>query len=312
MTVAFLFPGQGAQTVGMGRDLYEAFPAAKRVFDLAEETLEMPVKRLCFDGPDEELSRTDVCQPAILTVSAAVLAVMEDLLGPAAPRPGFAAGLSLREYTALLAAGALELPDALRLVARRGSAMQEAAAAADSGMVSVLGLDEQQARSLCEAAAEGQVLTCANFNCPGQIVLSGEKAACERAVERAEEFGASRAVPLNVAGAFHCELMAPAAERLRSALQAVEFRPPSGATVVANVDAEPYADARGIAGKLLAQLTSPVRWQQSVERLIAQGADEFYEIGPGRVLAGLMRRIDRSHRVTCLNGRESLEALATA
>lgn len=310
MTVAFLFPGQGAQTVGMGRDLYEAFPAARRIFDLAEEALEMPLKRLCFEGPDEELSRTDVCQPAILTASAATLAAMDDLLGPEAPRPTFAAGLSLGEYTALYAAGAIDFPDALRLVARRGTAMQQAAITVDSGMVSVLGLEEEQARALCAAAADGQILTCANFNCPGQIVLSGEKAACERALERAEEFGATRALPLNVAGAFHCELMTPAAEQLRSALEAVEFRPPAEATVVANVDAEPYRDAAEIPEKLLGQLTCPVRWQQCVETLIAEGADTFYEIGPGRVLAGLMRRIDRRHRVTCINSRESLEALA--
>ena len=314
MNVAFLFPGQGAQKVGMGLDLYESFPAARRVFDQAEAASGLPLKTLCFEGPEAELARTDICQPAIFTVSAAVLSVLGDLLGPRGPeafRPVCAAGLSLGEYTALYAADAIDLAPCVRLVARRGALMQESATAVASGMVSILGVDARQAEALARAAAEGQVLTCANFNCPRQVVLSGEIGACRRAEAMAKDFGASGAVPLKVAGAFHSALMQPAAERLAEVLAEVEFREPRMA-VVANVDAAPYAGAEEIKAKLLAQLTSPVRWQQSMEFLRARGVETFYEIGPGRVLAGLMRRIDRRADFTCLGDRRAVETLAQA
>jgi len=323
MKAAFLFPGQGAQAVGMGRDLYEGFPAARAMFDRAEELTGLALKRLCFEGPEEELARTDVCQPAIFTVSAAALACLLARLGPAraeALRPAYMAGLSLGEYTALYAAGMVDFDDALRLVARRGEAMQAAAVATPSGMVSVLGVDEAQARALCEAAAEGQVLACANFNCPGQVVLSGQADACRRAERMARDFGASGAVPLKVAGAFHSELMAPAAETLAGALRDVAFRDPPGPAgaaafaspatrVVANVDARPYAAAAEVQDRLLAQLVRPVRWQQCCELLLAEGVETFYEIGPGRVLAGLMRRIHRKAKVTCVGGVQAIEEL---
>jgi len=311
MKVAFLFPGQGAQAVGMGRDLYEAFPAAREVFDRAEAVSSLPLKRLCFEGPEEQLARTDVSQPAIFTVSAATMAALREVLPQPKLQelnPAFMAGLSLGEYSALHAAGAMDLETAVRLVTRRGEAMQEAATASPSGMVSVLGLDEGQAWELCRHAAQGQPLTCANFNCPGQIVLSGAADACKRVVELAERFGARAAVPLKVAGAFHSELMQPAAEKLSAALAEASFAEPAVA-VVANVDAEPYVSARDIPQKLMAQLTSPVRWQQSMELLLNRGVDRFFEIGPGRVLAGLMKRIDRKVNVTCLNSREALEKL---
>jgi [acyl-carrier-protein] S-malonyltransferase len=311
MTVAFLFPGQGAQKVGMGRDLYEAYPAAKRVFDEAEAATGLPLRQLCFQGPEEDLARTDICQPAIFTVSAATLAAMGELLSPQqleAIRPSYVAGLSLGEYTALYAADAIDLQPAARLVARRGELMQQAAGAVASGMVAVAGLDEPQARKLARAAAGGETLTCANFNCPGQVVLSGAIGACRRAEQMAGDLGATGAVPLKVAGAFHSEIMAPAAEGLARALREVQFRSPQ-APVVANVDARPYAAAAQIAGKLLGQLTSAVRWQQSMELLLAEGVQRFYEIGPGRVLAGLMRRIDRRAEVVGLNGRQAVEQL---
>jgi len=314
MKTALLYPGQGAQNVGMGQDLYEAFPAARDVFDQAEAATGLPLKELCFDGPAEQLARTDVCQPAIFTVSAATLAVMGEMLGPerlAAVQPAYMAGLSLGEYTALYAADAIDLADAVKLVARRGELMQEAAVAVPSGMVSVLGADEEQARRLCRAAAQGQPLTCANFNCPGQIVLSGALAACQRAVEMAKDFGASGAVPLKVAGAFHSEIMAPAADQFAQTLRAVRFRKPT-VPVVSNVSAEPLDGAQDIPARLLAQLTSPVRWQQSMEFLLAAGVERFYEIGPGRVLAGLMRRIERRAEVICLNSRQAVEQLAEA
>ena len=293
----------------MGRDLYEAFPAARRVFEEAEAATGLPLKRLCFEGPQEDLSRTDVCQPAIFTVSAAALAVLGEMLGPEqleAIRPAYMAGLSLGEYTALYAADAVDLQPAVRLVARRGELMQEAAAAVPSGMVSVIGLDEPRAQRLARAASGGQPLACANFNCPGQIVLSGAIDACRRAERLAAAFGASGTVSLKVAGAFHSEIMAPAAEKLAEELGSVEFRDPN-VPVVANVDGQPYAHADEIRQKLLAQLTSAVRWQQSMEFLLADGAERFYEIGPGRVLAGLMRRTHRRADFTSLNSSAAVE-----
>jgi len=312
MRTAFLFPGQGAQHVGMGRDLYGTFPAANRVFDLAEEACGLPLKKLCFDGPAPELERTDIAQPAIFTVSAATLAVMGDLLSPEqweGIRPAFMAGLSLGEYTALYAADAVDLEAGVRLVARRGQLMQEAAARSPSGMVSILGLDEQGAAELCETAAQGQVLTCANFNCPGQVVLSGELEACRRAGEMAKDRGAAGAVPLPVAGAFHSEIMRPAAETFRQALEETEFHTPR-VPVIANVDAAPHDGPQDIRSKLLAQLVSPVRWQQSMELLLAESVERFYEIGPGRVLTGLMRRIQRRTNCTCIHSMEAIEKLA--
>jgi [acyl-carrier-protein] S-malonyltransferase len=335
MKTAFIFPGQGAQAVGMGKDVYEAFAAAKAVFDAAERVTGLPLKKLCFEGPEDQLNRTDIAQPAIFTVSAAMLACMDSLLDPQrveAMRPAFMAGLSLGEYTALYAANMIDFEDALRLVARRGAAMQAAATAMPSGMVSVVGLDEAKANELCQAAAGGEVLTCANFNCPGQIVISGVIDACKRAEAMAKDFGASGAIPLKVAGAFHSAIMQPGADELGKALEAVNFRRPSArpisndrnvlanpafgqdfaaatTQVVANVDAQPYACEACVKGKLLAQLTGPVRWQQSMEYLLAQGVERFYEIGPGRVLAGLMRRINRRTEVINVNSKETIEKL---
>lgn len=320
----------------MGKDLYEAFAAARPVFDAAEAITGLPLKKLCFEGPEDELSRTDVAQPAIFTVSAAMLAVMDSLLDPdkvTALRPTYMAGLSLGEYTALFACDMLSFEDAIRLVARRGAAMQAAATAVPSGMVSVMGLDEAKANELCKAAAGGEILTCANFNAAGQIVLSGAIEACRRAEAMAKDFGASGAIPLKVAGAFHSEIMAPAAQELASALAAASFRMPQGnapasdraaapspawaqefaaadTKVVANVDAQPYDSPAQVAGRLRAQLTGAVRWQQSMEYLLAHGVERFYEIGPGRVLAGLMRRINRKAEVVGVNSRQAVEALA--
>lgn len=298
----------------MGKDVYEVFAVAKPFFDQAEEITGLPLKKLCFEGPQEELSRTDIAQPAIFTVSAALLASVENALGPQRWReiqPSFVAGLSLGEYTALYAAGAMDFATGVKLVAKRGQLMQAAALARPSAMVAVIGLDEQKAWELCQAAAEGQVLSCANFNCPGQIVLSGEKEACERAAERADSFGASAAKMLDVAGAFHSEIMAPASEQFAEVLKDVHFAAP-GLNVISNVDAESYQDASAIRDKLTRQLTSPVRWQQCIEALLKAGVEGYYEIGPGKVLAGLMRRIDRKTRVTVVNGQPSIEKLAAS
>ncbi len=296
---------------GWGADLYKAYPAAKDTFDRAETISGLPLKALCFEGPEQELARTDISQPAIFTVSAALLRCMDERLSQdrqAAIAPAYLAGLSLGEYTALYAAKAMDFETALKLVAYRGQVMQAAATATPSGMVSVLGLDEGRAEDLARAAAGGGVLVCANFNAPGQIVLSGVSEACQRAQAMAKDFGATGAVPLKVAGAFHSPLMRPAAEALAQALEQAVIREPQRA-VVANVDAACYVRSAEIRPKLLAQLISPVRWQQSMEFLLARGVEKFYEIGPGRVLAGLMKRIHRKAEVACINSVEALEKL---
>ena len=312
MKTAWLFPGQGAQQVGMGKDLCDAFAGARAVFEQAEAATGLELRKLCFEGPDDQLARTDVCQPAIFTVSAATLAVMREVLGEdrfASMGPAFAAGLSLGEYTALYAADAIDLAPAVSLVARRGQLMQQAATATASGMVSVIGLDEPAARALVAAAAQGEPLTCANFNCPGQIVVSGSLAACKRVEQLAAQHGAKGAVSLNVAGAFHSQIMAPAAEGLAKALASLIFRTPA-VPVVANVDAQACADSSAIPAKLIAQLTGAVRWQQTMELLESQGVERYYEIGPGRVLAGLMRRINRRADIVSINSLQAIEELA--
>ena len=296
----------------MGRELCEAFAAAGEIFDRAEVLTGLDIRKLCFEGPQEVLDRTDNAQPCIFTVSAATLAVMDSLLSPARQQdiaPTCMAGLSLGEYTALYAAGAIDFETALKLVTRRGQAMQAAAEQQPSSMVCILGIDEDQAAELCRAAADAQPLTCANFNCPGQVVLSGGVEACLRAADLAEQFGASGTAPLKVAGAFHSEFMAPAAVSLSEALQDVSFAPPK-VPVVSNVDAKPHSETGRIAEKLLAQLVSPVRWRESMEALLADGVERFFEIGPGRVLAGLMRRIHRRANFTSLNSQTAVEKLA--
>ncbi|MFW5839987.1 MAG: ACP S-malonyltransferase [Planctomycetota bacterium] len=306
MPTAFLFPGQGAQHVGMAKDLCDRHQAAAELFDRAEEVTGLEIKKLCFQGPDEQLARTDIAQPAIFTASAALLAVLKQTDKGRSLQPDLTAGLSLGEYTALYAADALGFDEMVKLVARRGELMQQAAEENPSSMVALIGADEDQAVKLSEAAAQGQVLAPANFNCPGQIVLSGHTEACQRAEQMAGQFEISGAKMLNVAGAFHSELMAPAAEAFATDLAAVSFCRPS-ITVLANVDAQPYESAEQIPQKLLAQLTGAVRWQQCMQRAMADGADVFYEIGPGKVLAGLMRRIHRRADLTTINSLDTLE-----
>jgi len=306
MKTVFMFPGQGSQQPGMAADLATRSQAIQFLFRDADHIVGFPLSHLCFEGPAEKLDTTAASQPAIFLASVACLAAIRS--GLAAPQltdvePDACLGLSLGEYTALYAAGALSFAEALRLVQVRGEAMQAAADQNPGGMVSLLGLDEPAVHRLCAAVLKERpvepdgvpaVLLPVNFNCPGQIVLSGTRDACRLAAQLAEKSGA-RAVPLRVAGAFHTSLMVPAAERLEAALESCSFSDPE-CPVLANVDAEPYHNAAQIPPKLLAQLTSPIRWQQSIERLLGEGCRRFIEIGPGRVLAGLVKKIARAAR----------------
>ncbi len=289
---AFLFPGQGAQYVGMGKDLAEVFPEAKALYDRADEILGFALSEICFAGPENRLTASDVSQPAILVTSMAALAAMRTTEKGRALTPDAAAGLSLGEYTALVAAGAIAFDDAVRLTHLRGRFMQEACDARESGMVSLIGVDEAGAEKICDAARQAGIIWPANYNSPGQIVVSGVKAACDRACEVAESLGAQRAVPLTVAGGFHSPLMASARQRLTAELRGLEFNELQF-PVVANVTGDYYSGADATADLLARQVDGAVRWQQGVERLIHDGFDRFLEIGPGRVLTGLLKRINR-------------------
>lgn len=289
---ALLFPGQGAQTVGMGKDLADAFPAARDVFESANKLLGFDLAKVCFEGPTEELNRTDVSQPAILAHSWAVHAVLSEsekgraLLNSAA----CCAGLSLGEYSALAAAGAMRWEDALVLVRKRGQYMQEACDAVPSTMASILGLDEGPLGEACAEASDVGVVVMANFNAPGQIAIAGSKPAVAKACEIAKAKGAKRCIELSVAGAFHSPLMEPARERLAAEIAAVKFSAPR-IPVVANVTAKPVSSADEARSLLVKQLTAPVRWADSMQSLVDGGYTAFYELGPGEVLAGLLKRV---------------------
>jgi [acyl-carrier-protein] S-malonyltransferase len=301
--IAFLFPGQGAQAVGMGRELDRELPGVRDLFDRANEVLGFDLRAVCFDGPAGALEATDVSQPAIYVASLAAL------VGLKASDPGVvaacagAAGLSLGEYTALVFAGALDFEEGLRVVRRRGQAMQAAALATPSGMASVIGLDEAKVDELCARVAPNGRLWKANLLGPGNVVVSGDEAALARVEAVADELGAGRVVPLAVAGAFHTPLMKPADEQLAEALAATTVRPPR-IPVYSNVDARPHPpDPQAIARTLAAQVTGGVRWEDSMRGMLADGFDTFYEIGPGRVLTGLLKRIDRKTPCTSVPAR---------
>ena len=306
--VAFQFPGQGSQVVGMGAALADAYPEARAAFREADEVLGFALSTICWEGPEERLRATENAQPALLAHSVAVVRV----LGGRGVRPAWAAGHSLGEFSAYVAAGSVAFADALRLVRARGEAMAEAGRTTPGSMAAVLGLDDAAVDALCRSVRRGgEVLAPANFNAPGQVVISGSRNAVRRAIEQARHHGARKAVELPVSGAFHSTLMAPAAARLATALSEVELRA-AAIPVVANVDATPVTDPEAIRPRLLAQLTAPVRWTACVERLRDLGAVRFVEPGPGTVLTGLLRRIDRDLDGDAVGGPEEVETLAAA
>jgi [acyl-carrier-protein] S-malonyltransferase len=299
--IAFLFPGQGAQHVGMGRSIGEKLPAARHLYEQADDILGFGLSRLCFEGPAAELDTTAISQPAIFVTSLAALELLRAENPQAIDSCEIAAGLSLGEYTALVFAGALSFADGLRVVKRRGEAMQQASDATPSGMVSVLLLDREKVESIRDRAAAAGQIEIANYLCPGNLALSGEKAACEKAAELASAEG-GKPVTLAVAGAFHTSLMKPADERLAEALASVALAKPR-IPVISNVDAQAHDDPETIRKNLVRQVVSPVRWEDSMRSMLSQGVSQFFEIGPGKVLRGLLKRIDR--KVDCQTVNDS-------
>lgn len=295
MTIAFVFPGQGSQSVGMGKALAEAFPEARAVFDAADDALHEKLSTLCFEGPDDALKLTSNTQPAILTVSVAAHAAFSKRFSTA---PAFVAGHSLGEYSALVAAGALSLPDAVRSVRARGTFMQEAVPAGVGAMSAVLGLAPEKVAELCAQAAQGEVVSCANFNEPAQTVIAGHAKAVERAGELLKAAGAKRVLPLPVSAPFHCALMAPVTPRLGEVLGALTVKP-LAVPVVTNVEAAPNRDPARVVPLLLQQVTGSVRWIESVQAMEQAGVTKVVELGPGKVLCGLVKRITMN--IECFN-----------
>jgi [acyl-carrier-protein] S-malonyltransferase len=314
--IAFIFPGQGSQKVGMGRALADASAAARAVFAEADAAFaaagdagaaEPALSALCFDGPEDRLTMTEVTQPAILATSIAAHRV----LTAHGIRPAFAAGHSFGEYSAHVAAGTMSVGEAVRTVRHRGRYMQDAVPLGVGAMVALIGLDLDAVRRACEEAAEGEVVSPANINAPGQIVIAGAAAAVRRAAERAKALGARRAIPLNVSAPFHCALMMPAQERLEPELRALGARDPR-IPVVANVDAEPKRDAAAAIDALVRQVSSPVRWEDVVRRLALEGVNTYVEVGPGTVLGGLVKRIHPDAHVVQFGSPDDLDAVMAA
>lgn len=306
--ITFIFPGQGSQYAGMGKDLAEKFPAARQVFEEADAALGFALSELCFNGPAEQLQLTENTQPAILAVSVAALRAMQS---EGFPDPDFVAGHSLGEYSALVAAGSFTLADAVRTVRARGRYMQEAVPVGAGAMAAVLGAELSVVKTACEEAAEGQVCSPANINSPGQIVIAGDTAAIDRAIVLVKERGAKRAIKLNVSAPFHCGLMKPAEERLAVDLQQISFND-LAIPVITNVDAQPVNRGDEARAALVRQISQPVRWLDSVEFLIGQGVQTLVEIGPGKVLSGLARQINRNVRCVNVEDETSLRAAREA
>ena len=307
MTLAFVFPGQGSQKAGMGRSLHDAVPESRAVFDEADGALGFPLSRLCFEGPEDQLQLTTNTQPAILATSVAAARA----LAARGVEPEWVAGHSLGEYSALVTAGVLSLRDAVVAVRRRGQYMQEAVPVGEGAMAAILALDLAGVEQACREAAQGQVVSPANINSPGQVVIAGHVPAVDRASELCKKAGAKRALRLPVSAPFHCALMKPAQERLARDLEGITFSAPS-VPLVNNVDAVVVRAAEACRDGLVRQVSGTVRWQESVERLVREGVDTFVEVGPGTVLAGLVKKIDKGVRVLSVEDSASLEATAAA
>ena len=292
--IALIFPGQGSQVVGMGKELADKYPVARETFEEADHALGYKLSQLCFDGPEEQLRQTEITQPAILTVSVAALRVLETRI----PKPCYVAGHSLGEYSAHVASGTFSFANAVRTVRNRGKYMQEAVPIGVGSMAAILGMDFEKVAAICIEAAEGEVCSPANINSPDQVVISGNTAAVERATKLADERGAKRAKVLPVSAPFHCSLMKPAQDRLKEDLKKLSMQKPVY-PVACNVDANLVVDDLRAFDTLLRQVTGSVRWEQCMRLLIAEGIDTFIEVGPGKVLCGLRRQIDRSK--TCMN-----------
>jgi len=305
--LAFVFPGQGSQSVGMGKELAEKFPEARAVFDAADSALGEKLSTLCFEGPEDALKLTANTQPTILASSVAAHAA----LAARAPKPDFVAGHSLGEYSALCAMGAVDVGSAVKAVRARGTFMQEAVPQGQGAMAAILGLDPGKVREACEASAQGEVVAPANYNSPEQTVIAGSAAAVERAMARCKELGAKRALPLPVSAPFHCALMAPVQPRLREVLAPLSWKAPA-APVVSNVEAAPNAEASRIVGLLVEQVTAPVRWIECVQAMSREGVTRIVEVGPGKVLSGLIKRIDKGIEVFNVEDAASLEKTLAA
>jgi [acyl-carrier-protein] S-malonyltransferase len=303
--IAFIFPGQGSQYVGMGKALYDHFRVAKEVFEEADDSLRFSISSLCFQGPEETLKLTENTQPAVLTTSIAALRVLQSEKGIT---PRLTAGHSLGEYSALVASGALAFADAVQTVRLRGRFMQEAVAVGEGGMAAILGMEREQVEKLCQEVSCGEVLTAANFNCPGQIVIAGHSNAVERAIEKVKHEG-KKAVLLPVSAPFHSPLMKPAGERLEKILERIvvqDLKVP----VVTNVEAEINTLKERVKGLLVAQVSSPVRWEESMRRMTEDGIEQVLEIGPGKVLTGLMKRINPRVETKNLEDLETLRKVS--
>lgn len=299
--IALIFPGQGSQIVGMGKDLFEKYPAARQTFEEADEALGYKLSHICFEGPEDQLRLTEITQPAILTASIAALRVLETRL----PRPSYVAGHSLGEYSAHVASGTFSFADAVRTVRNRGKYMQEAVPVGVGAMAAILGMNLEKVRPVCEDAAQGEVCSPANINSPEQIVISGNTAAVERATKLADERGAKRAKLLPVSAPFHCSLMKPAQDRLEGDLKKLERHKPVY-PVACNVEAELVTDDLRALDTLVRQVTGSVKWEQCVRLLIAEGVETFIEVGPQKVLTGLMRQIDRTKTSLSVGDEASL------
>lgn len=304
--IAFLFPGQGSQHAGMGKDLADNFLVARQVFEEANDALGFDLASLCYNGPEEDLKLTANTQPAILTTSIAALRSLESETGLT---PDFAAGHSLGEYSALVCAGALGFADAVRTVRQRGTFMQEAVPVGTGAMAAILGLDLETLNTVCNNAAQGQVVSPANYNSAGQVVIAGHTDAVNRAIELAKESGAKRAMPLPVSAPFHCSLMTPAGERLAEVLNSIAVNEMS-VPVVTNVEAAPNQDAARVRELLVQQVSAPVRWEETIACMINAGVQRYIEIGPGKVLSGLVKRMAKDGTVQNVQSSSDVSALA--